>query len=248
MQHNLARKGQLTVFIILGIVILLFFGMLFFLQGNLSFTPPPYQFNSPQSVHDVYTLCAGSVLSDALTIVGQQGGYAAPPSSLLDPDGGLVTWYTDRPVVRSLEQVERDLATVVVERFPQTCADIPRIAFKQGITITPGGTPEARVTLGTSDVTLVLNYPYTATQATVQVESKPILAKIQVPWSSLYRYAQTMVDGYAATGSILADIGCSEGSVHYYSGTTSLLVNITTTSRDTHEPYSLWLALQHRSP
>ena len=80
------RKGQVTIFIILGILLLAIVGLLFYFK-TLTITETfetegrPVTVTVPQefiAIQEYTETCLGSIAEQGLKILGQQGGYINP--------------------------------------------------------------------------------------------------------------------------------------------------------------------------
>ena len=95
------KRGQVTIFIILGIIVLVVFGLLLNLKidfvDNLFGTTSSSQFESVdiEAVKDSISYCVQGSLLEAVTHVSNRGGYFAPVNSSFyarDVHGVLVTY------------------------------------------------------------------------------------------------------------------------------------------------------------
>ena len=89
------KNGQVTVFIILGIIIILMIGILFYFQGyiSLSFLKNDEEVSIPTQlkvVVDNINYCLESTSYDALYYIGVHGGYYKTPEE------GSITYFTEK--------------------------------------------------------------------------------------------------------------------------------------------------------
>ncbi len=83
------KKGQLTVFIIIGIVLLFSTALIIYIKNNIAtYIPPSTQLESVptelQPMQKYVTDCVTYVTTDAITKVGMQGGYANTSSIVIN--------------------------------------------------------------------------------------------------------------------------------------------------------------------
>lgn len=83
------KRGQVTVFIVVGIVILIVFAFLFFLRGNLIESSFESQMNAltvPKQLEPVkiyLDACLQQKTIDAISLLGEQGGYINIPKDIM---------------------------------------------------------------------------------------------------------------------------------------------------------------------
>jgi hypothetical protein len=120
------RGGQVSIFIILGIAILILFVFLNYIQTKVQVDDKPVDtaMNLPQSPIYHYTqLCLEKTAKDAIVLIGMQGGYVELPkmydnkkSYIQDLDGGVKVplWrYQGQNVIPSKERMEAEIASYV---------------------------------------------------------------------------------------------------------------------------------------
>lgn len=139
------KRGQVTIFIVLGIVILVVFGLLFFVRGNVvekSFEEEMNALTVPakiQSVKLYFDNCVEDLTEEGLSKIGEQGGYfdlpediafrsyTNPFSNSLEVYDGLnvAYWYyesangIEMSQIPSLESMELELENYINENFKE---------------------------------------------------------------------------------------------------------------------------------
>ena len=139
------KWGQVTIFIVLGIVILVVFGLLFFVRGNVvekSFEEEMNSLTVPAKIESVklyFDNCVEELTEEGLTTLGEQGGYIDLPediafrsytnpfSNSLEVYNGLnvAYWYYESAngiemnQVPSLENMEIELENYINENFDE---------------------------------------------------------------------------------------------------------------------------------
>jgi len=82
-KHNLDSKGQVTIFIIIGILLVLGITLIIFLRKEIiTFNPEEIIPTEKGKVESYITTCIDQVGNDALVRVGLQGGYIQIPSEI----------------------------------------------------------------------------------------------------------------------------------------------------------------------
>ena len=100
------KRGQITVFIILGILLLIGVGFTIYMQGRAEKLPletaPRFDRMDPNTLQKYVEECLAETTTSGIYIIAAQGGYVAPKSSELHGDAGdglPVHYYADDGVV-----------------------------------------------------------------------------------------------------------------------------------------------------
>lgn len=100
------KRGQITVFIILGILLLLGVGFAIYMQGRAEKLPietaPRFDRMDPNALQKYVEECIAETTTSGAYIIAAQGGYVAPKSSEFHGDAGdglPMHYYTDEGVV-----------------------------------------------------------------------------------------------------------------------------------------------------
>src|SRR3989338_8554539 len=111
------KKGQITLFIILGIIILVAFALIFYLlqskaEGDNSEIQNIQSFElSTSHINSYVQSCIETVGEDALSWIGDHGGFfEAPTYNAGDYEGIAYYFYVDRNIMPSLEMVEKEIS------------------------------------------------------------------------------------------------------------------------------------------
>ena len=118
--HKSNKKGQITIFIILGLVILLAAGLLFLFRSQImEFRPGEVTPTEKGRVENFITACMADISEEALFLVGQQGGYVEVPQEIAkdaaqslktSPLNSVPYWAEGtRTRIPSLEKIKQDL-------------------------------------------------------------------------------------------------------------------------------------------
>ena len=161
---NLNRKGQITVFIILGILIVLVFSLFFILKQtsvskNVKVTEEVLTPLQGDNIKLFVESCLNRVSEEGLVLIGRQGGYYQSPldySILFVGDKLPYYYYEDEIRVLEIEDAEKELERYIKDYLP-VCVDNFKIFEKSGYDITEG---EIVVSVSYNERTkIVLNYP-----------------------------------------------------------------------------------------
>ena len=143
------KRGQITIFIILGIIILISIGIAVYFTTKETIKPikkTPIIAEEVQPVYDYVVNCINEISKDGLTLLGQQGGYITIPTAIqrtpdsfvaADPRGVVKTplWYYEgEDRTPPLNFMERELAAYIKKRLPECTGNFE--AFKEQYNIT----------------------------------------------------------------------------------------------------------------
>ena len=102
-------KGQVTVFIIVGLAVLLIFGMIFYFVGKGTEVEVPA---SAQPLKLYVESCLKSITHQGIQLLGIQGGYIENISNSLETEYSNLPYYYDKGELKviSKESLENELA------------------------------------------------------------------------------------------------------------------------------------------
>jgi len=161
-------KAQVTVFIILGLVIILAVGIVLFVQKK---SVPQTQVvpSDVQPINDYVTGCIDQIGRDGISILGLQGGYITlpqviernPNAHLRQDSQGIVKtpfWYYEgEDRTPPLENMERELASYVKTNLPDCISNFE--AFSPQITVRQKGDLIPIVIIGDKQIIVTLKWP-----------------------------------------------------------------------------------------
>ena len=162
------KKGQITLFVILGIVILAVIGLGIYFKGSLTQQTAQSQLAEKaivqpevQQVYDSIFDCADRTSKESLTLIGLQGGYYETPTDSIPVDGegiSIAIGY-DRGdnKLPSLEQMRAEMEAYVNTMMPQ-CVDLSQF---NDFTFTQNA-PATKVDIMDNAVRFDVTYPITA--------------------------------------------------------------------------------------
>lgn len=153
------KRGQFTLFIIIGIVLLLLIGLgVYFRDDILSFTGISEELSYPSEIQEVVDHvqeCADISSKNAVIGLGLTGGYFnLPERSFYDNNVGVAYYYYDgENLVISSSDMERELNDYV-NVLMLGCLDVEQF----GYTISNNGL-SVESSINSEDVDVIVNYP-----------------------------------------------------------------------------------------
>jgi len=164
------RKAQLTVFIILGLIML---GAVLLLVSMPTTTPKKAFVFDQESVQEQFSLCAQEKVRNAIHRVASHGGslHASQPNirnaSLLFNE--KVAWPIDAQMVSG--QIQSGIAETISDCIAPESFNAILISSRE---------PEIKVIVGEADITTTVNYPFTLKQGETEIAVQPVAFKWQV--------------------------------------------------------------------
>lgn len=127
-----AKKGQVTLFIIIGLVLVVAVILFFVFKGSLK--PEQPSFPEVERVSEFVYECTENVSKEVAYQVSSGGGYYFPPE--FSTDSGIPIYYSDnKNYMPSLEQVENEISYYTSKRLffcTKNFINFPELEIKQG--------------------------------------------------------------------------------------------------------------------
>lgn len=205
MSTTMQKRGQVTIFIIIGILIVLVIGIFLFLQGKLTLFQP--QLAIPQYVIPVQSYieqCIADIAEPAIRQMAAQGGFLnIPPEIAENPLSHyklipgqkqpiVSLWFSQgRAREPTISSMERELADHITAEI-RNC-DLG--AFSEQFTIT-AQQPKAEASITDNEVRITLNYPLSITnkQDNAETALASFRKDIQAPLGLTFGLAKTIHD------------------------------------------------------
>lgn len=200
-----ANRGQITVFIILGLILLFAVGfVIYYTTQQVAYRDGQFIDREAQPVYDFVASCASTIAEEGIRLQGAQGGYLTiprdierTPSSYVPIDEqGLIKvplWhYEDQSRIPSLDLMERDLNAYIQEFLP-SCID-GFSAFAEQYPVIEHDTPRVTTTIGDAAVTIRIAYPVTIQHPDKQVDVREFVAQPRVDLKRAYELAVKVME------------------------------------------------------
>ena len=199
----MGKRGQVTIFIIVGIMLLVVVSLLTFIN---SYSPKP-TIIVPDNVADVHlfvTECLKQSAEEGINILGSQGGYITIPTQIannrearlsLYPGFVIPYWYyPGHSKIPTEDDIKNQISDYVKTNIKECINNFT--SFKNRYNIIEIGNITVSVTLATKDVTVDMNYPLSidvlSTKTNVRIDKYS--ANIQVPLKNMYALAKNIMD------------------------------------------------------
>lgn len=204
--HTKGKRGQTTLFVILGLVIAVIIALIILIKTEV--IPKPSFMRSAQEdmelVEEHITDCLLEKGDEFIRRIGFQGGYLNTPK-------GSFRLYADYPTsylcynqigiatcinrLLTKENMERELSEAIQNSLP-SCINIYEISHD----ITATGDYSTSTSIQDSQVEIKLNYPLTITKGDETVSQDEFIVLVNHPLGELYNVAMDIVNDEASLG------------------------------------------------
>lgn len=219
---SMGKRGQLTIFIIIGIILLIIAGL--YLALNEFVFKSQFQQelqkqkNIPleaQPIADFFSSCTKKVATDAVSIVAQHGGYITLPRDTIPtsdfsplpstleifPNSNIRTsvWFREQPngihrtTIPSIQFMESEIQGYINENFEQ-CLENLTTFTDIGFSFTIGGSPKSDVQILDKVVNVKVNLPVQISKADFSVSLENNLAQLDSRLGELHTIATEIVN------------------------------------------------------
>ena len=210
---SMQKRGQVTIYIIVGIVILVVFGMLFFFKDELikgDFQSELEKIKVPEQIKPIKNYiddCITETVLDGADIIGFNGGYLETPSekllrSVFNPfsnslelgSSNVAYWYyksannLDRTQIPTKESMEKDLEKYINENFDFCLKGMDNF-LEEGFDITQYENTGSEVNIKDSHIEVRIFAPTDINKNGVGMYFDKHLADVQVNLGKLYELA-----------------------------------------------------------
>ncbi|MFH1637056.1 MAG: hypothetical protein ABIB71_01375 [Candidatus Woesearchaeota archaeon] len=210
------NKGQITIFVILGIVIIALVVLVVMFRGEIYTPATSGNLNSKMNeVKRELSNCLLDVGEEYVTRIGLQGGYLTPPSGSYRLWNDTTISYLcykqegKRTCINRMlteKEMEDQLAKAIEEAFPTCDFDLedikPEGVIKSYTVDLPTQPPKFKVDVAQSAVFVEMEYPITfeSESGGESVSEDKFTAKIDAPLGELYGVSQDILDAETTIG------------------------------------------------
>ena len=184
------KRGQVTIFVIIAILIVAGVVAYFLLRDrlNLNISSTPVEFNP---IINQIQNCVETTLQDGTKLAGLQGGYVIPPSNALETNFSYIAYgyYLGQNTLASKTKIESEIAKYMELTLP-FCFDVSNFPNYKINT----GTPKVSVKINPTYISASVSYPFTATKAESSYRiDKSYKTDYKVKLGNIYSVAQEII-------------------------------------------------------
>lgn len=202
-QGVVQKKGQVTIYVIVGILLLLGVSLYFLLIPQRT---SPVSFLEKNRdlvvIEDYVQICLEQTTKDALMLLGRQGGYIQVPDDAqhnpryglsLNPARSSVTpvWVSNGKVLIPSEETMIEQMETYIEENMQTCIGALRTLNNKN-QITVGENPQAQVIISDSDVSVKLKFAFYREDNSGMSTKDDFTYSVAIPLRSIMKSASDM--------------------------------------------------------
>ncbi len=189
------KRGQVSLFIIVGIILVLAVSLLYFVLAPDS-DPGVVTAADMAPIRNYIDLCAKSSAEDAVRLLGLQGGYINVPSPYFESVyTDIAYWYyTGDDTYPTLEKMEQELSGYMNENLLD-CIDDLRVFSDMGYAFSFGEI-STQASIGQNNVEFNINYPITVIKDNRRTEISTFYQNIPVRLGYIYDISREIVSGH----------------------------------------------------
>ncbi len=200
------KRGQITVFIILGILIVAVLGIIFYLY-NVKVAPETkkqseFDFSKTEVIKNYIESCIEKSGNEALSLIGKQGGeinpgfyqyYKTDKISYLCYTTSFSACYNKKPFLS--EFVKNEIDTYVKQKITSCINDLNKAVKDKGYSIQTG-TVNLNTKINPYTTMIELNYPITIRSSSgAEVKQDKFSKNFNIPLGRLINVAEDIVNG-----------------------------------------------------
>jgi len=202
------KRGQVTVFVMIGLVVIIVIALFFFARNNMGLGINPQQFVESRldPIRDNIKECVDKIVPEAVTSLGKQGGDFSP-ATYRRYQGQTVKYYClNIPseknclnIMPTLTGIKRNLQEYLQFQI-NNCVDRSLLKSKYGYKVTTAN-PQTAIEFVGQSIEITIDYPITITKggATVRLNELKRVYN-DVPIEDLYATAVDITNALATNG------------------------------------------------
>ncbi|MBI2546084.1 hypothetical protein HYV81_02805 [Candidatus Woesearchaeota archaeon] len=180
-------KAQLSIFIVLGVLILIFLFIVFYYIYSSYASPDRLKFER-SSIASYMQACVDKTSSDALKLAGRQGLYTAPKDALANVSYLLKGNLNKLP---SQQAIEQDLSRYVEQHLLACLGNFAE--FEQLEWSVSYEQPKASASMNLNDVSFSVSFPVNVKQQDLTISLNQFSVKQDIRLLYLYRIIEKML-------------------------------------------------------
>ncbi len=206
------KRGQLTLFIILGLVIVILAALYFFVAKPYVLPVSQEDLNKDmENIENDIKDCLAKVSEEPFKRIGLQGGFLTTPSGsyrLYDDSRISYLCYnipgqaTCSNRMLLMKSMEKELSEALTNELP-TCLNIHKFSQFKPYQVSTPKKPQIDVSIRRFDAVVTLDYPVrlTSKRSPVSVEKSKFETVLTIPLGRLYEVSQEIVNQEAEFGT-----------------------------------------------
>jgi len=188
------KRGQITVFIIFGLIFLIFFLIILFTKSYRIEKIGVVSSSEINPIKNYMDLCTKSSASDALYLLGVQGGYTAPPKLYFQSAYAKIAyWYYEgEDTSPTIEEMEQELSSYVNRALPE-CIESLDVFSDMGFEF-EFGEINTKAKINENNVEFNIDYPITITKGESKAEISEFYKMIPVRLGYIHSIIKNIVE------------------------------------------------------
>jgi len=209
------KKAQITIFILIGLILLIIFGFLFYLvnirsqsESIINIEKITSDVLKPEVIEKYTTLCLDDALEQGLILIGKHGGYINVSENYLEFNdekvhysilaGSLAEQYNLPPIKTPFRDSIVKSLKGYIEKNTKECTNfsaLEKIPELSNYEISDG-TPEAEIRFAPEEVIVILTYPVNFTYPNAKPVKKFVrfVSKADVRFEKIYNAVEQLVE------------------------------------------------------
>ena len=188
------KRGQITVFIIVGLILVFSVFTILYLNKNKIGDLDVFQSNDIKPIEYYVDLCAKSSASDALYLLGVQGGYTTPSELYFQSAYARIAyWYYEgEDISPTIEEMEQELSSYVNVALPE-CIESLNVFSDMGFEF-EFGEINTKTKINENNVEFNINYPITIIKGESKAEISKFYKSFPVRLGHIHSIAKEIVE------------------------------------------------------
>lgn len=194
------KRGQVTVFIIIGIVVLVVMGMLVYSGINYSKygfekNTQNVQLNSQtaKDINEQIQRCVDYHLKEAISLVALQGGYYNLPKEPMYTFEKMAPYYLidNKTIIPGLDSIKDEISIAFKSRI-NTCLNFSK--FNKDVKYNPGSIKIKRLDITTNDTYIEVDIPVEISDNNTRINLKQYNGKVQTNYLYYYNLSKEITN------------------------------------------------------
>jgi len=206
------KKGQVTIFIIIGIILLILVGFVFYIYGDRMKIKPKVKFDATQvePLNNYVEQCIEKEGGDAIKVVSEHGGRVNPQLGYWYGNEKIAyLCYTNEfkscenkvPFVR--KEIEKEIDAYLPEKLKE-CIDLQKI--ESGGYDIKAGKIKVSTEVGDENVLVAVDYPLTISKGGNVLSQEKFLYSFKIPVGRMVDLVEDIVDSEILYGKFFSEL------------------------------------------